>query len=251
MIIRKLSVLIKSIILIVILGGVYLMLVAITNRYVLKEFTSIVSENFYYKNKDVLEDQNSSINTKKLVDHNINCFYKNNNLAYIKIKEFGGETSIFIENILMDTSINSVIIDLRGNRGGYVRDSLNSLQLFIQNKIITTYHKKDNVTRYLTTGNSAIRYDGMLSLLIDGGTASSAEIFALGIKKYNKGIIYGSPSYGKKTMQKYYEIFNDEIIKLTIAEFNFGDGDDRIYPQFPISELPDIKFLITECKKAP
>ena len=160
--------------------------------------------------------------------------------AYVKISSFlgnanDGETtpqgelkSIFDNEIFTNgvTSLDHLIIDLRGNGGGYVNNCTDTLGLFIPKGQATAYYQfQDNSLQALTNTNMDTQYTSRInhiSLIVDSSTASAGETFALGLRDYpdtkNKTHIYGQVSYGKGIAQSFIDPFNDgSSIRYTFA----------------------------------
>jgi carboxyl-terminal processing protease len=123
--------------------------------------------------------------------------------------------------------VDSVLIDLRNNGGGSLREAVELTGLFIgKGPVVQQRNARGKVTVESHT-RADVAWDGPLGVLIDRGSASASEIFAAAIQDYGRGILIGEPSFGKGTVQAMINL--DEIakndkqnfgeLKLTVAQF--------------------------------
>ena len=145
--------------------------------------------------------------------------------AYISIEKFSDKTYEEIINALeslqKEMHIDKLILDLRGNPGGYLPEATKILnQLFVEDKRILVYtkDKNDRKSEYKTTGRPFYKVN-KLAVLIDGGSASASEIIAGALQDWDKAIVIGENSYGKGLVQEQYELSNGGAIRLTTARY--------------------------------
>ena len=128
---------------------------------------------------------------------------------------------------LKDKNLDGLIIDLRGNGGGSLSESLELTGLFIESgPIIQTRDYAGNI-EINNDPDPDITYGGPLAVLVNRNSASASEIFAGAIQDYRRGIIIGEPTFGKGTVQNIIDLNNftessDEDhgrLKATIAQF--------------------------------
>ena len=123
--------------------------------------------------------------------------------------------------------VDGVLVDLRDNGGGSLREAVTLTGLFVGKvPVVQTRNAKGEVAvgRNVDTG---VAWDGPLGVLINRGSASASEIFAAAIQDYGRGLIIGEPSFGKGTVQTVANL--DQLarnpkptygeLKLTIAQF--------------------------------
>ena len=134
------------------------------------------------------------------------------------------DTKIFVEG---RKKLNHLIIDLRGNGGGYVSNCVDTLGLFIPKGKSTGYYQyADGSYASLDNNNMSKQYTSQIdhmTLIIDSETASAGEAFALGLRdsSYTKDkvSIVGQVSYGKGIAQSFVSLFNDgSLIRYTFAK---------------------------------
>lgn len=169
------------------------------------------------------------------------------NTAYIKIDQFSKDSyRTFMdhyERLYNETQFRNLIIDLRGNTGGYVQDAINVLNQFFNEKgklLLTTINRSKEETTYKSTGRSFFKVEG-LYVLIDNHSASASEIVASVIQDWDKGTIIGQESYGKGLIQEYFPLYNGDKIKLSVAKYITPIGRS-IYRDPLVSDTSEVLF---------
>ncbi|HRX27829.1 MAG TPA: S41 family peptidase [Saprospiraceae bacterium] len=154
----------------------------------------------------------------------------NDTVAYIKVKRFGSHTynefMSQLEPLADEKRLKNLIIDLRGNPGGYLPEAVNMLsQLFDEKELLLVYTegKKREKVEYKTTGKSFFNID-KIAVLVDENSASASEIVAAAIKEWDRGIIIGRRTFGKGLVQEQYELANGGALRLTVARYYTPSG---------------------------
>jgi len=123
--------------------------------------------------------------------------------------------------------VDALLMDLRNNGGGSLREAVNLTGLFVGKvPVVQTRDAKGSVTVEKNT-STRLAWEGPLGVLINRGSASATEIFAAAIQDYGRGVIIGEPSFGKGTVQTVVSL--DQIarnstpaygeLKMTVAQF--------------------------------
>jgi carboxyl-terminal processing protease len=147
------------------------------------------------------------------------------NLGYIRIKEFGGRTAAELLDALKFSGkdVDGLILDLRDNGGGLLESAVEVCDLFIDDGLIVRTVERGGVEAqawYAEPGNSVVRDDLPLVVLINGQTASAAEIVAACLQDYERAIVVGERSYGKGTVQKIFHLEGGRsAMKITTASY--------------------------------
>ena len=148
-------------------------------------------------------------------------------LMLLRITSFNKSTSTALHDILRthsvairDGSITGVVIDLRGNPGGLLSQAVNVADLFLdEGRIIATQGRHpDSYHDYRASGVD-VSYGLPLAILVDGDSASSAEIVASALQDLGRAVVIGSASYGKGTVQTVIRLPNDGEVTLTWSRF--------------------------------
>lgn len=97
--------------------------------------------------------------------------------------------------------VDGVVVDLRENGGGSLNEAISLTGLFIKSGPVVQVRDTRNAVRVEKDEDPAIPYDGPLAVLVDRFSASASEIFSGAIQDYGRGLILGTQSYGKGTVQ--------------------------------------------------
>lgn len=128
---------------------------------------------------------------------------------------------------LKGRDIDGLVIDLRSNAGGSLREAIELTGLFIEQGPVVQVRTSDGSLRvHRDDDGGEVAYGGPLAVLVNGYSASASEIFAGAIQDYGRGVIVGSRTYGKGTVQRLVDLdqftVSDEPagrLKLTVAKF--------------------------------
>ena len=137
---------------------------------------------------------------------------------------------------LKKEKIDGLIIDLRDNGGGALQEASQLTGLFLKTGPTVQVKYQHKIAR-LYDDDPSITYKGPLIVMMNRMSASASEIFAGAIKDYHRGIVVGSRSFGKGTVQELLNI-NDGRLKLTRAKFYRVSGESTQH----LGILPDISF---------
>tara|TARA_R110000851_G_scaffold100526_1_gene216115 strand:- start:716 stop:2830 length:2115 start_codon:yes stop_codon:yes gene_type:complete len=125
---------------------------------------------------------------------------------------------------LKEEGVEGIVLDLRNNGGGALQEANSLIGLFIDRG--PTVQVRDAQERIQLYGDSeaGTLYDGPLGVLVNRLSASASEIFAGAIQDYGRGLVLGTPTFGKGTVQTLNELSHGQI-KLTRAKFYRISGD--------------------------
>lgn len=165
--------------------------------------------------------------------------------AYLRILEFSQSTYKAISEALTNLGnegMEKLIIDLRDNPGGDVDVTLAIADLFISDSKLLSISYKDtskNIT-YVANNGVTVSPDVEVAILVNGGTASSAEIFSSAMKDNGRATLFGTTTYGKGVMQV-ISSFGDGYTSITTASFVGPSGKtihgEGVEPDFEIEEI--------------
>lgn len=149
--------------------------------------------------------------------------------AILTITRFDTDTGEIVRKIVKDEfnqkGINKVILDLRGNGGGYVSAAQELLSLWIDGQPILVQRGKSgkDETTYANRGG-AILANTPTIVLTNGTTASASEIVAGALKDYNKATIVGETTFGKGVVQTLLNLSGNTLLKVTTARWYTPKG---------------------------
>ena len=152
----------------------------------------------------------------------------NEKVGYIKVNKFGETT--YPELLIALAKLNQkncegLIVDLRGNTGGYMAAAIQMVNEFLPNNrlIVYTQGRKSPREDYNSNGTGS-NQKMPLVVLVDEGSASASEIFAVAIQDNDRGTIVGRRSFGKGLVQQPIEFSDGSAIRLTIARYYTPSG---------------------------
>ena len=125
-----------------------------------------------------------------------------------------------------DQGVKKVILDLRGNGGGYLSAAPEVAGLWLRDKVIVNERKNGKVEAEQKSGKEALLEGIPTVVLINGGTASASEIVTGALKDYGVATLVGEKSYGKGTVQAMIDINNGSILKVTVQRWYTPKGNN-------------------------
>ena len=152
----------------------------------------------------------------------------NKTTGYIKINRFAETTGQEFHTALLQLKkggINSLVIDLRNNGGGFMEMAVQIADELLKDKelIVFTKNKKGTIDKTFATEDGDFE-SGRVSVLIDENSASASEILAGAIQDNDRGTIYGRRSFGKGLVQREMDFDDGSAVRLTIARYYTPSG---------------------------
>ena len=143
--------------------------------------------------------------------------------GYIKVSHFGEHTyEEYLEGFmkLKELGMKNLVLDLRGNPGGYLKTAIQLADEFLPDKklIVYTEGRSRPKEKYLATSRGYFE-EGSLVVLIDEGSASASEIVSGAVQDWDRAILVGRRSFGKGLVQEQSEFPDGSAIRLTIARY--------------------------------
>ena len=143
---------------------------------------------------------------------------------------------------LDEEGVDGVVIDLRGNGGGYLEEARTLTGLFVERGPVVQIRMSNGKIKSEANYPNPKYYDKPIVVLIDRLSASASEIFAGAIQDYRRGLIIGSQSFGKGTVQQVTSL-NHGALKLTEAKYYRVSGDSTqhrgVIPDIALPSLYD------------
>lgn len=176
---------------------------------------------------------------KKLIDYTITrdkipifsvdaVYMATEKTGYIKLNRFSATSIREIHEgmeELKKRGMENLILDLRGNGGGYLKTAIDLADEFLPSQELIVYtegrsYPKDE--RYATS--KGMFEDGKVAILIDNGSASASEIVSGAIQDNDRGLIIGRRSFGKGLVQKPFSLPDGAVVRLTVQRYYTPSG---------------------------
>jgi len=149
-------------------------------------------------------------------------------VGYIKLSKFSATTSEELTSSLESLrakGMKQLVLDLRGNSGGYLQSAIDVADQFLPGKDLIVYtegYNRPKETAFATS--SGLFEKGDLVVLIDEGSASSAEIVAGALQDNDRATIIGRRSFGKGLVQEQLSLPDGSAVRLTVARYYTPSG---------------------------
>lgn len=154
-----------------------------------------------------------------------------NEIGYIKLKGFtnnaGGDVNAALTDLKQkNAGMKGVILDLRGNPGGLLREAINVVNVFVDKNqtVVSTKGKVSEWNKTYKTINAATDQNVPLAVLVDRGSASASEIVSGTIQDLDRGVIIGQRSFGKGLVQTTRPLIYNAQLKLTTSKYYIPSG---------------------------
>lgn len=173
----------------------------------------------------------TSLEMQEIPFSSVPCAYNvNDSIMYIKVDRFASNTyNEFmekVEKLFGKAKSKHLVIDLRGNPGGFLPEATNILSQIFEEKnkvLVTTKSKNKQKTEYKTTGKRFFNISDV-AVLVDENSASAAELLAGALQDWDRGLVVGRKTYGKGLVQEQYDLNNGGAIRLTVAKYFTPSG---------------------------
>lgn len=177
---------------------------------------------------------------------------KKDGIAYIRLSRFGGDTNKEWDTVASEVNVNmsdldAIILDLRGNPGGYLMSSVHIAGEFMKDKTVVYQESATGEMVPLETQRLGNFQRLPVFVLIDGGSASASEILAGALRVHSDAVLIGEASFGKGTIQDARDFDDGSGLHLTIAKWLMPNKEwvheKGIKPDVTVefdSETPDV-----------
>jgi carboxyl-terminal processing protease len=151
-----------------------------------------------------------------------------NEIGYIKLTRFAATTmDEFYKALdkLEKQGMKGLILDLRGNGGGYLNVAVDLVDEFLPDDKMILYTEGNNSPKKVYNTRNKGRFEqGHLAVLLNEGSASASENFAGAIQDWDRGILIGRRTFGKGLVQRPFNLKDGSMIRLTIARYYTPTG---------------------------
>ena len=182
-----------------------------------------------------------SIKRSEIIDEHI---------GYVRLVEFQEKTRVDLEKSLRDLEkkgIKALILDLRNNPGGLLDASIEVADRFLEEDkvIVSTKGRVENQNYIFKAKGNRKHLDYPLIVLINGGSASASEIVAGAIQDHKRGIVMGTKSFGKGSVQTVVPLPDGSAVRLTTSKYFTPSGrsihGEGIEPDITVEHREDAK----------
>ena len=172
----------------------------------------------------VRDGEEKTFKMKREAINNVSAYVEyDGKTAIITVTRFDNDTGTMVQGFAKEFAnkgIKKVILDLRGNGGGYVAAAQDLLSLWLDGeKILIQKSKHFGDSTTSTSSGKAILKDMKTVVLVNGSTASASEIVAGALQDYGKATVVGETTYGKGVVQNLYDLSGATLLKVTTAEW--------------------------------
>lgn len=154
---------------------------------------------------------------------------KDNTVGYISLSSFTDKAPSEVKNALnqlLERGATSLVLDLQGNPGGLLESAVEIVGLFVPKgtEVVRTRGRNASEEKIYKTEHKPVAPKLPLAILIDGNSASSAEIVAGAMQDLDRAVIVGNRSYGKGLVQSSRQLPYDAMVKITVAKYYIPSG---------------------------
>lgn len=162
-------------------------------------------------------------------------------IGVVRLLEFSADASAKLAGAvrtLLDQNPKGLILDLRGNPGGYFQEAVLTAGLFLpKGQVVVIERYKDAPSEVVRTPNEPLAPDIPLVVLVDGGSASASEIVAGALQDLGRATIIGEQTFGKGAVQLRYQLSNGSELLVTVARW-FTPNDRAIHGEGLAPDIP-------------
>lgn len=157
------------------------------------------------------------------------AFMLTQDVGYLRLDRFSGATSTALINMidsLRGLRMTSLILDVRGNPGGFPEDGIPAADVFVpEGKVLGFSRGRTQKSTQNYTDQGPSRYDGLeLIVLVDEGTANASEVMAGALQDVDRALILGRPTFGKGSRQEMIGLADGAAVVLTTSRWYTPSG---------------------------
>lgn len=190
--------------------------------------------------------QEYTIIRDQIVVKSVKLDWKDENIAVLEISQFGDDTiyefNRKIDEILKKKDVKGLILDLRGNPGGYLDGAIAMAGEWIKDGVVVCERDAAGTIREFKANGRGLLENIPTVVLVNQGSASASEIVAGALQDHKKATVVGMITFGKGSVQDYEELRDGSAVKITIAEWL--TPDKRAIHEVGVK--PDVEVDLTE-----
>ena len=150
-------------------------------------------------------------------------------LAVVRLAEFSNGATEQVRKAVdkkLKEGAKGIVFDLRGNPGGILGEGRDVASIFIEKGLIVSTKGRTQSEQKLYAVGDAIDAKIPMVVLVDGGTASAAEIVTGALRDYKRATVVGEKTFGKGVFQEIQPLANDGLLKLTVGSYYLPKGSN-------------------------
>jgi carboxyl-terminal processing protease len=156
-------------------------------------------------------------------------FMLDNKTGYVSVSRFSETTYDELVNALHDLNkqdMKQLVLDLRGNPGGYLNQAYQIADLFIEGekKIVYTRGRRSEFNEDYYASKASQFEKIPIVILVNQGSASASEIVAGAVQDWDRGLVVGETTFGKGLVQRQFNLPDNSALRLTISEYFTPSG---------------------------
>jgi carboxyl-terminal processing protease len=144
---------------------------------------------------------------------------------------------------LLKKGAEGIVLDLRGNPGGLLTEGVLVSSIFIEDGRVVSVRGRERPDHVYDAEGDAIAKNVPVVVLVNGGSASAAEIVTGALRDRHRAVVVGTRTFGKGLVQELEDLSNGGVLKLTVANYYLPGGEtighSGIKPQVPAKDDPD------------
>ncbi len=164
----------------------------------------------------------------KITDPSVKTEITSDNIGIMRITRFGQTDTVALARSaardFKSRGVKGIVLDLRGNGGGYLQSAVDVASLWMKDKVVVTERTGGRVTDTLKTSGDAVLEGIPTIVLVNGGSASASEILAGALNDNGAAKLVGEKTFGKGVVQDVKELGDGGSLKVTIASWYTPSG---------------------------
>ncbi len=194
-----------------------------------------------------------TVTREKVVNPSVQARVQNG-IGILTLSRFDNETGALAKRAAEDfrrQNVKRVILDLRGNGGGFITAAQDVAGLWLDGKTVVTEKTNGRVVEELKSSRNPILADIPTVLLVNGSSASASEIVAGAFQDYKTATLIGEKTFGKGTVQKMLDLGGGTQLKVTVARWYTPNGKNITKEGITPDQTVDLTAADTDAGKDP
>lgn len=189
------------------------------------------------------------VTRKAIVEPTVSGSVLDGHIGYIDLMSFGSQTPLEFASTavnLNNQNVDSWIVDLRDNGGGYLSSAIDLAGFFIGPDVAVQVKDRSGVLHLYQAPKQPFTLNQPIIFLTNENSASASEILTAAVKDYHKATIVGTTTYGKGTVQTMFNLSNGGVLKMTVEHFYSAFGHEIN----KVGITPDVEIQKTDSLRA-